>query len=99
MGRPRGQARPTPGHLRRARWRSRFDRVLRHGRARLRELLAVPGADRAPGGSAVRARSAPDRGPGARAAYQLADAVVVVPSATVSVAPGASPGAKRCSTV
>src|SRR5439155_6403166 len=62
-----------------------LDRVLRHGRARLRQLLALPRADCAPGRSAV-------------AAQRLTDAVIVVPSATVSVTPRSAPGAKRWST-
>ena len=37
---------PQGGHLRRARGRPRQHRVLRPGRARLRQLLALPGADR-----------------------------------------------------
>ena len=41
--------RPQARHLRRARRRPRVDRLLPHGRARLRVLLAVPRADRARG--------------------------------------------------
>ena len=48
-GRPGG---PEARHLRRAWRRSRDHRLLRAGRARLRVLLALPGADRAPGGGA-----------------------------------------------
>ena len=43
---------PEARDLRRARGRPGFDRVLPHGRPRLRLLLAVPGADRAGGGGA-----------------------------------------------
>ena len=39
--------------LRRARRRPRLDPLLRHGRARLRQLLAVPGAGRAAGGRSL----------------------------------------------
>ena len=49
------QARPEARRLRRARWRPGVDRLLLRRRARLRVLLAVPGADRPPG-----------RGPGRR---------------------------------
>ena len=56
------QARHQAGHLRRARRRSGVDRVLRPRRARLRLVLAVPGADRPaggrPGGAAAEARVA-----------------------------------------
>ncbi len=51
---PAAQARHQAGHLRRARRRPRLGRVLPPGRARLRVVLALPGADRAarggPGG-------------------------------------------------
>ena len=53
--RPRRQAGAQGRHLRRARRRSRLDRLLPAARHELRVLLAVPGADRAPGGRAVRA--------------------------------------------
>ena len=53
IGAERGRA-ARPGHqarhLRRARRRSGLGRVLPRRRPRLRLLLAVPGADRAPGG-------------------------------------------------
>ena len=49
-------ARHQARHLRRARRRSRVGRVLSRGRARLRVVLAVPGADRPPRGRARRAR-------------------------------------------
>ena len=52
VGRARAQARPEARHLRRARRRPGLDRLLPHGRARLRELLAVPRADRARRGGA-----------------------------------------------
>ena len=56
---PGAQAR----HLRRARRRSRVDRLLPHGRARLRLLLALPRADRARRGRAGRnSRSGVRRG-------------------------------------
>src|SRR5829696_7432885 len=42
-------ARPRARGLRRARRRPRFDPVLPRRRARLRELLALPGSDRARG--------------------------------------------------
>ena len=45
-----GRTRPAPRHLRRARGRSGERGVLPRDRARLRELLAVPGGDGAPGG-------------------------------------------------
>ena len=44
------------GHLRRARWRPALDRVLSRRRPRLRVVLAVPRAGRAPGGGAGGAR-------------------------------------------
>ena len=47
---PRHQARPAPGHLRRAWWRPGVHRLLPRGGPRLRELLAVPGAHRPAGG-------------------------------------------------
>ena len=47
LGRARGEPRPQARHLRRARRRSRLDRLLPARRARLRELLALPRADRA----------------------------------------------------
>ena len=46
----RDQARPAPRRLRRARRRPGLDPLLRRGRARLRLLLAVPGAGRPAGG-------------------------------------------------
>ena len=46
--RPQGAQKPETRHLRRARRRSRLDRFLPRGQARLRVVLAVPGADRAP---------------------------------------------------
>ena len=52
VGRARGEAGPQARHLRRARRRPGLDRLLPHGRARLRVLLAVPRADRARGGGA-----------------------------------------------
>ena len=56
---PRGEAVAQARHLRRARRRPRLDRVLPHGRARLRVVLALPRADRArrggPGGHPRRA--------------------------------------------
>ncbi len=45
----RAQAGPEARHLRRARRRSGLDRLLPHGGARLRELLAIPRADRTGG--------------------------------------------------
>ena len=48
----RDQAGPQGGHLRRARWRPRVDPLLPSGRARLRQLLAVPRAGGAPRGGA-----------------------------------------------
>ena len=56
--RPGHQAR----HLRRARRRPGVDPLLRQGRARLRELLAVPRAGRAAGGGAGGARQVRGRG-------------------------------------
>ena len=59
MGVEKGRsARPGPQgrHLRRARRRSGLDQVLPQGRAGLRELLAVPRADRPAGGGAGGAR-------------------------------------------
>ena len=50
VGRARGAAGPQARHLRRARRRPGLDRVLPHGRARLRVVLAVPRPDRARGG-------------------------------------------------
>ena len=50
VGRPRGQAGPQARHLRRARRRPGLDRLLPARRARLRELLALPRADRPRGG-------------------------------------------------
>ena len=47
--RPRDPQEPEARHLRRAWWRSGLGQVLRQGRARLRVLLALPGADRASG--------------------------------------------------
>ena len=84
LGGPRGQARAQARHLRRARRRSGLDRLLPHGRAGLRELLAVPRADR-PGG--CRTGRLPGRVP--RAGMRritismavLAFAVLVPPSA------------------
>ena len=49
---PRDAAGPQARHLRRARRRPGVDPVLREGRARLRELLAVPRAGGAAGGGA-----------------------------------------------
>ncbi len=54
--RSRDAARAEARHLRRARRRSGFDRVLRDGRARLRVVLPLPGADRPARRSASRAR-------------------------------------------
>ncbi len=52
QGRPRSTPRQAEGgHLRRARRRPVFDRGLRRGGTELRELLALPRAHRAPGGS------------------------------------------------
>ena len=48
--RPSRRTRAAPRDLRRARRRPRERRVLPRDRARLRELLAVPGGDRAAGG-------------------------------------------------
>ncbi len=48
--RPANQKRPEAGHLRRARRRSRVDRVLRAGRAGLCVLQSVPRTGRASGG-------------------------------------------------
>ena len=45
---PQGEAGAEARHLRRARRRSRLDPLLRRDRARLRVLLALPRADRAP---------------------------------------------------
>ena len=50
LGRARGQAVAEARHLRRARRRSRVDRVLPHGRPGLRVLLALPRPDRPRGG-------------------------------------------------
>ena len=61
VGRARGAAGPQARDLRRARGRPGLDRVLPHGRARLRVVLAVPRPDRAgrggPGGDHPRQRS------------------------------------------
>ena len=54
---PADPARPAPRRLRRARRRPRLDPLLRLGRARLRLLLALPGA-----GRAARGRPLVDRG-------------------------------------
>ena len=54
--RPGREAGPQAGDLRRARRRAALGRVLPPARARLRQLLAVPGAARAPRGSAGGAR-------------------------------------------
>ena len=59
---PRAQAGPEARHLRRARRRPGLDRLLPHGGARLRELLAVPRADRARGRRAGRDRPRLTRG-------------------------------------
>ena len=56
--RARGAARARGRHLRRARRRPALDPLLPRGRARLRQLLAVPRADRARGGRAGRGRAA-----------------------------------------
>ncbi len=69
LGAPRHQAR----HLRRARRRSGVDRLLPPGRARLRELLAVPGADRPAGGGAGRDRRRPVAGSPAAVTRSRAD--------------------------
>ena len=58
---PRGQPRPPPRRLRRARRRPRLDPLLRRGRARLRLLLAVPGAGRPAGGRPLGALAARSR--------------------------------------
>ncbi len=61
---PGHPARPQDRGLRRARRRSRVDRHLRRGRARLRELLALPGAHRPAGRRPGRAgRCTPPPGP------------------------------------
>ena len=52
QGRPRDPRKVEGGNLRRARWRSLLDRDLRRGGIELRELLALPRAHRAAGGSA-----------------------------------------------
>ena len=52
LGGARGPAGPQARDLRRARGRPGLDRVLPHGRTRLRVVLAVPGADRPRGGRA-----------------------------------------------
>ena len=64
--RPQDQARPQARRVRRARRRPRVDRPLLRRRARLRELLAVPGADRPAGGRTGRARRWWQRHPIAR---------------------------------
>ena len=62
VGRPRGAPGAQARDLRRARRRPRVDRLLPHGRARLRLLLAVPRADRAGrGGAGGRSRILRDR--------------------------------------
>ena len=59
---PGGAAGPGAGRLRRARRRPRVGALLPRGRARLRVVLAVPGAGRSPGGGPCRGRGRGRRG-------------------------------------
>ena len=81
--RPQGAAKSQARHLRRARRRSGFGRVLPRGRARLCVVLAVPRADRAAcrgAGGAGKGRRAPPRKAERRLASGLGEKFLDVPA-------------------